>query len=148
MSEIGKVLQKNSRAASDELLVAMVSELRHLYLTQSDKLEMLAGNMKNHVLLSLTMPMPSDAYKTFGQLAVPAGTVIVFNYSATNTMTLQVGSGGGSNPGQGVGIWPVKPARWLAVPCAAHEFTVYGTVGDTFGVQALTSMSFGGGVCA
>lgn len=134
----------SERQASREVLNQMLAELQRLNATETEMMARLhGGEILNNVLEVATYTFPAggawskDYPAAIGSILVTNGTAQPITYAAGGAF------GGAPTVGSGVQIIPAN--SWLAIPVGGTTFTLYGTAGGTFGLQAFTSMiAFGG----
>ena len=124
---------------SGEVLASLVEELRYIHGTQTELISHLRSQAQNGVLEVATLQ-----FDTNGQLTrsynTPVGSVIVVNASAA-VMTVQAGGASGPGaPSGGRSVQLVPASSWLAIPIAAHQFTVYGVANNWVSFQAFTGL--------
>src|SRR5262249_52132777 len=106
-----------------------------------DQAARLAGQYVNDVLRVYSGVFDATGIYT-DQFKVAAGCVIVDNLGiAAHIVTVSVGGPvpAGSVTPTGIGTWLVAGGHRGPLPLAAHQFTLYGTTGDSFCYAAFTA---------
>ena len=133
--------------ASDHLALAQLAELSARLLSATETVERLANGIRNHVLFAGTVTLNSDGLWTFGWGAM-CGSAEITNVSASTTLTVAPGISSVA-PLQGPGVHKIQPQTFRIVNIDSSTMTIYGTAGDTVGVQAFTTGGLAGqGVAA
>jgi hypothetical protein len=122
----------------EQLLQAQMDELRHMFMTQTQALERLAGQVINNTLEVWSGVIPADGILTGKDYGVAAGAVRIRNLSATNPMYVSSAGSNSTRP-TGTGTWVVPAGQTDVVPLASHVFTVYGTAGDGLCLAVFTA---------
>jgi hypothetical protein len=134
------MMSQRSQAKADgrELVHEMLEELRLIRATNTAIDERgKRSQIKNNVLLVELVRFPAEGY-IVRDFHVTVGSIGVINHDDTNSITYQTGTGGGSAPGNGVGIQRVEPQSFLTIPVGDRSFTLFGTSGEACSVQVFT----------
>ncbi len=123
-----------AKGAELELMAAAAAQLR----TSTEYVAGLAGQVINNVLDVFTATFDSTGMIT-RSYAVAAGSVKVRNLSGANAVTFAAGGPQATVPTTGVGVAVVPLGVSDTVPLAGHEFTLYGTSGQSVSVQVFTA---------
>ena len=127
------------KMSPNDLLNAMLSELRVMNQTSTQIAAKLKGGIVNHVLEVSTFKIPSVGYKVC-EYNTAIGSVVVANLG-DNTVTVQSGTQSGeAAPTIGIGVQVLPGRTWLAIPIGANSVTIWGTAGDSISFQAFTGM--------
>jgi hypothetical protein len=124
---------------SDEVVAALVDDIRYLRGTATEMAAHLRSQAVNGVLEVATLAITSDGNLT-RTYNTAVGSVVVVNANATAVTVASGGPTGTVAPTSGRGVMTVPANSWLAVPIGAHQFTVYGTAGQLVGLQVFTGM--------
>jgi hypothetical protein len=121
------------RALVDGLMQQMSYANQHL----SELSERLSSGVVNHVLQSGTFQIDAAGQYSVSWGAT-SGCVDLYNFSTDTTMVL-VPNQSGLVPTQGIGVHRFPFGTRRTVNINARSITVFGKVGDFFGIQAFTT---------
>lgn len=107
----------------------LIEAVREMHTGMTAVIGRLAGRMANDVLAVETQPIPAEGYLT-REFGVPIGAVKIVNLGAQR-MTVHAAGPGGQAPTNGVGVAVVPAGAHDVIPVAGHQFTIYGTAGDS-----------------
>lgn len=139
-AEPGEELGVRGAGAERQLAAELLAAFREYAQTNTEFIARLAGRVLNHVLLVKTSVFDANATPVTEQFRTPVGAVEVTNPSTHTVWVMPGGPGPGNTPPTaGVGLHPILPSSRQTVPIGAHNFTLYGTAGDTVAYQVWTS---------
>lgn len=124
-------------ATKDAVFEALLEELQHNRLTQTEYIEQLRSQVVNHVLACELVKFDATGQVTRGY-GTPYGSVAVANHSTTGDVTVHASGPGASAPGTGPSIGFVKKATAAVLNLTGHALTLYGTAGESCTVQVFT----------
>lgn len=130
---------KAAKADAAEVLAQVLEEMRYLRGTSTELMSHLRSQSTNGVLEVCTCAIGADGIVT-RQYNTAVGSIVVANHAANEITVCSGGPTGSAAPTVGRGVQVVPVSSWLAIPIAAHSFTIYGTAADVIGLQVFTGM--------
>jgi hypothetical protein len=128
----GREAQRLLAAESVELLRALAQRM-------TEFTALLQGQVINNVLEVATVVVPATGDALVQKQYQAAVGSVEVNNTSTHTVTVVSGSNSGATPPtSGTGVYQVAAGATRLVNIGAREFTLYGTAGDTFGIQVFT----------
>lgn len=125
--------------ARDIVFNEMLAELRHAYETNTAVVSRIGGQIINNVLEVATYIIPAEGWVS-GRYKVAAGCIEVENLGTHEMAVIpRDNSGDGTPPNKGVGLRIVPANSCRVVSLAAHQWTIFGFVGDRVSVQVFTA---------
>lgn len=130
----------NARSAgAAEVTAQVLEELRYLRGTSTELMAHLRSQAVNGVLEVATLALDANGVLS-REYGTAVGSIIVANTAPRSVTVASGGDAGGAVGTTGRGLMVVPASSWLAIPIAAHSFTVYGTAADVIGLQVFTGM--------
>lgn len=126
-----------AQEAERTLVYCLLDELRQLRETSSATAAAARAAL-NGVLAVETLVLDATGAAT-RQYRVQVGSVVVANPGA-NDLTVSSAPLGGGAATVGSGQYPVSAGTAVSVPIGSHTITLYGTAGDTVGLQVYTGL--------
>lgn len=126
-------------ATREAVFEALLEELQHHRMTQSEFIGHLRSNIRNDVLASELIRFDAATGPVVREFRVPLGSVAVANHSTANAVFVQGASPSGTTaPANGTGVHQVSKSCAAVINLTGHVVTFYGTPGDTISVQIFT----------
>jgi hypothetical protein len=122
--------------AAHLLMGQQLAELRNLQQSLTSFAARLQGFLQNDLLATELIALDANG-QAFRSFRAQAGAVVIRNLSAANAMTITQGNPGGA-PTTGRGTWKIPANTKDTIAINSAQFTVYGTAGDLFNMQAFT----------
>ena len=129
----------STKDAEREVLASLVEELRYIHGTQTELVAHLRSQAVNGVLETAALPLGADGWlsRTYN---TAVGSIVVVNSTAATLTVVSGGQTGSGVPTGGRGMQIIPASGILAVPIAAHSFSLFGTANAVISFQVFTGM--------
>lgn len=134
--------QLSAKQAEHVMWAELIGAVRSLYESSTELAARLGRRgASNGVLDVRGIIIPASGVVT-GSYEVTAGSLVIDNLSAANTITVQSGvAAGDTGPqGAGTGVQYVGPGKRLIMPLNDRAWTLSGTAADKVNLQAFTGL--------
>lgn len=119
-----------------------VARMSHALMTLSETSERLATGVRDHVLYAGTVKLVDNGGGVgywMGEWSATCGSAEISNDADNDDLVVVASTVQANPPSHGTGVYQVPSGVWRLVNVGQRVLTVYGTVGDVVGVQALTT---------
>jgi len=131
----------NAREAQHLLIAELLAAARQLTATTTELSSQIgkSNTALNGIIGVTKLLITSDGYVKIHR-PVTIGSAVILNNSA-NDWTVQLGPGSSDTaPEKGVGLFPIPAGAFIPVPIGQKAFTIFGTSGDSGGIQLFTGL--------